>query len=54
MDYQFLRTVVVRTVWKVSLLVVILVGIFPHLDWIRRDTQCLSVLIPNAEKSEPE
>ena len=35
---------------KVSVFGVILVHIFPHPDWIRRDTQYVSVFSPNAEK----
>ena len=31
-----------------------LVGIFPHSDWIQRDTSYLSVLSPNAGKYRPE
>ena len=31
-----------------------LIRIFPHLDWIRRDTEYLSVFSPNAGKYEPE
>ena len=31
-----------------------LVSIFPHLDWIRRDTSYLSVFSPNARKCGPE
>ena len=31
-----------------------LVGIFPHLDWIRRDTPYLSVFSRNARKYRPE
>ena len=31
-----------------------LVLIFPHLDWIRRDTRYLSVFSPNAGKYGPE
>ena len=31
-----------------------LVRIFPHSDWIRRDTSYLSVFCPNAEKHGPE
>ena len=42
------------TVWKVSLLGVILVRIFPHSDWIRRDTSYLSVFSVNARKCGPE
>ena len=33
---------------------VILVRIFPHLDWIRRDSEYLFVFSPNAEKCGPE
>ena len=33
---------------------VILVSIFPHSDWIRRDTPYLSVFCPNVEKYGPE
>ena len=40
--------------WKVSVLGVILVLIFPHSDWIRRDTRYLSVFSPNAGKYGPE
>ena len=42
------------TAWKVSIFGVILVRIFPHLDWIRRDTQYLSVLSPNVGKCRPD
>ena len=31
-----------------------LVRIFSHLDWIRRDTEYLSMFSPNAGKYEPE
>ena len=31
-----------------------LVRIFPHSDWIRRETEYLSVLSTNAGKYEPE
>ena len=36
-----------------SLFVVILACIFPHLDWIRRDTEYLSVFSPNVGKFGP-
>ena len=36
--------------WKVSIFGVLLVHIFPHLHWKRRDTD----LSPNAEKYRPE
>ena len=32
----------------------ILVGNFPHSDWIRKDQEYLSVFSPNAEKYGPE
>ena len=41
-------------VWKVSLFGVFLAHIFPHLDWIRRDTPYLSIFSPNARKHGPE
>ena len=31
-----------------------LVRIFPHSDWIRRDTSCFAVFSPNAKKYGPE
>ena len=37
-----------------SLFEVILVLIFPHSDWIRRDTEYLSAFSPNARKYGPE
>ena len=39
---------------KVSLFWVFLVRIFPHLDWIRRDTLYLSVFSSNEGKYGPE
>ena len=42
------------TAWKLSVFGVILVRIFPHFDWIRRDSQYLSVLSPNAGKCWPD
>ena len=38
------------TAWKVSVFGVILVRIFPHSVWIRRDTEYLSGFNPNAGK----
>ena len=38
------------TAWKVPVLGVILVYIFPHSDWMRRDTEYLSVFTPDAGK----
>ena len=40
--------------WKVSVMGVFLVRIFPHYDWIRTDTPYLSVFSLNAGKYEPE
>ena len=42
------------TAWKVSVFGVILVRIFPHFDWIRRDTEYLSVFSSNAGKCKLE
>ena len=42
------------TAWKVSVFGVILARIFPHSDWLRRDTEYLSVFSPNAGKYRPE
>ena len=41
---------VVNIAEKVSVFGVILVAIFPHSDWIRRDAEYLSVFNPNAGK----
>ena len=40
--------------WKVFVFEVFLVRIFPHSDWIRRDTPFLFVFSPNAGKHGPE
>ena len=40
--------------WKVSVLGVFLVCIFPQSYWIQRDTKYLSVFTPNAGKCAPE
>ena len=42
------------TAWKVSVIGVILVSIFPHSDWAGRDTLYLFVFSPNAGKYGPE
>ena len=42
------------TTWKASVFGAILVLIFPNLDWVRRDTEYLSVFSPNAGKYGPE
>ena len=39
---------------KVSIFGVTLVYIFPHLDWMRRDMEYLSVFSPNGVKYGPE
>ena len=41
-----------HTAWKVSVFGVILVRIFPNSNWIRRDTEYLSVFNPNAANSD--
>ena len=40
--------------WKVSVFGIFLVLIFPHSDWIRRDTAYLSIFSPNVGKCGPE
>ena len=42
------------TAWKVLKYGFFLIRIFPHFDWIRRDTPYLSVFSPNVGKDEPE
>ena len=42
------------TSWKVSIFRVILVHIFPHSDWIWKDTEYLPVFSPNEGKYGPE
>ena len=42
------------TAWKVSKYGVFLVCIFAHSDWIRRDTEYLSIFNPNAGKYRPD
>ena len=42
------------TGWKVSLDGVFLARIFPHSDWMQRDTPYLSTISPNAGKHGPE
>ena len=42
------------TAWKVSVFGVFLVSPFTHSDWIRRDTEHLSVFSPNVGKYRPE
>ena len=42
------------TAWKVSVLGVLLVCLFPHSDWIRRETEYLSVFSANMGKYGPE
>ena len=49
-DYSHIPSNLNITVWKVSVFRVILVRIFLHLDWIRRDTPYLSVFSSNAGK----
>ena len=44
---------VLLTAWKVSVFRDFLVRIFPHLDWIRKDSPYVSVFSPNARKYGP-
>ena len=43
-----------NSAWKKSVFGVFLVFIFPHSDWIRRDTEYIFVFNPNAGKYRPE
>ena len=43
-----------NTTWKVSVFGDFLVCIFPHSEWIGRDTECLSVFSPNTGKYGPK
>ena len=45
---------IIHTTWKESVFGVFLVRIFPHSDWMRRDTEYLFVFHPNARKYGPE
>ena len=38
-EYPFTRILHISTEWKVSVFRVFLVSIFPHSDWLRRDTE---------------
>ena len=57
-EYLFQKMLQLSELWitayKVSVFGVILVRVFPHLDWIRRDTEYLSVFSPDAIKCRPE
>ena len=52
-DYS-LFTAKIYISWKVSVIGVTRGRIFPHSEWIRRDTEYLSVFSPNAGKWRPE
>ena len=51
---ESLNVKVTYTVWKVYVLEVFLACIFPHSNWLRRDTPYLSVFSLNAGKYGPE
>ena len=51
---DIINTSIFTTARKVSKCRVFLVHIFPHSDWIRRDTSYLSVFCSNAGKYGPE
>ena len=53
-QYIYCKVNTVHIACKVSLFGVILVRIFPHSQWIRRDTEYLSVFCPNAGKYGPD
>ena len=42
------------TTWKVSVFIVSFAHVFPHSDWIRRDTPYFSIFSSNAGKYRPE
>ena len=46
--------IIFNTAWKLPVLRIILVRIFPHSDWIRRDTPYLSVFSSNVGQKEQE
>ena len=48
------KSSVLDTAWKVFVFRVLLVRIFPHFNWIRRDTPYLFVFSPNTGKYGPE
>ena len=48
MEIHFLE---VKAAWKVSVLGVSLVRVFPHLDWIHKDTEYFSVFSLNSRKN---
>ena len=50
----FRKFIVSYTAWKMSVFGVFLVRIFPHSDWIRKDTEYLSVFSQNAGKDGSE
>ena len=51
---NFVSTIKAIITWKSVRIGVILVRIFPHLNWIRRDAEYLSVFSPNAGKYGPK
>ena len=53
-NHIVVKTPLQNTAWKVSVCGVLLVRIFPHSDWILKDTPYLSVFSPNAGKYGPE
>ena len=54
MNSDHMVSLLIGTAWKASRYGVFLVRIFPHSDWIWRDTEHLSVFSPNAGKYGPE
>ena len=53
-DQLLTVTEIMCTLWKASVFGVFLVRIFPHSDWIGRNTEYLSVFSPNAGKYRSE
>ena len=50
----YLYTHLIHTAWKLSVFKVFLVRIFPHLDWIRRNTSYFSIFSADGGKYRPE
>ena len=54
MEKRKWKSYIQLTTWKVSVFWVFLVPVFLHSDWIRRNTEYVSVFSPNAGKYGPE
>ena len=52
--FSCIQTECGEILWKKPVSEFSFVGIFPHLDWIQRDTKYLSIFSPNAGRYKPE